>query len=127
MPLTRKVPVRQALRYKGRSNMLSWILHRITGLGMLVFVGTHVIAAFFLQQIGSDLAVTLTALYESWAFQIVVYFCVLYHALHGTRVALMDLFPKMMRFDQQLLWLQWILFLPLYGLPVYFLVQSALA
>ena len=39
----------------------------------------------------------------------------------------MDLFPKLMRFDQQLLWLQWILFLPLYGLPVYFLIQSALA
>jgi succinate dehydrogenase / fumarate reductase cytochrome b subunit len=124
--LKRKVSLSDVLRYRGKQGMLTWILHRITGLGILIFVGTHVIAAFFLQQFADDVAIAITAFYESWLFQLVVYFCVLYHALHGTRLALVDLFPGLLRFHLELIWLQWILFIPLYGLPAFVMVQTAL-
>ncbi len=125
--LKRRVSFWQGLRYRGKQNMLTWILHRITGLGIVLFVGTHIVAAFFLQQFADDISIAVTTVYESWQFQIVVYFCVLYHALHGTRLALEDLFPGLLRFHRELIWFQWILFIPLYGLPVFVLIQTALS
>jgi succinate dehydrogenase / fumarate reductase cytochrome b subunit len=115
------------VRYKGKQGMLNWVLHRITGLGILLFVGTHVIVSFFGQQFGSDLAFTLNSIYESWQFQIFVYFSVLFHAINGSRVALMDLFPGLIRYQKELIWLQWLIFIPAYGLPVYVMVSNALA
>jgi succinate dehydrogenase/fumarate reductase cytochrome b subunit len=125
-PLKRNVSLWQGLRYKGKGAMLTWLLNRITGLGILVFVGIHVVAAFFLQQFADDVSIAVTAVYESWPFQLVVYFCILYHALHGTRLAIEDLFPGLLRFHNELIWLQWILFIPLYGLPSFIMVQNAL-
>jgi succinate dehydrogenase / fumarate reductase cytochrome b subunit len=107
--------------------MLNWVLHRVTGLGILLFVGIHVVVSFFGQQFGSDLAFTLNAIYESWQFQIFVYFSVLFHAINGARVALMDLFPGLIRYQKELIWLQWLVFIPAYGLPVFVMVRNALA
>ena len=126
-PLKPKVSLWQALRYRGKQGMLTWLLHRITGLGILAFVGMHVVAAFGLQQFGDDLSIAVTAFYESWPFQIFIYFCVIYHALHGTRVALIDLFPALIKFHRELIWFQWILFIPLNGLPVFIMVQNAIS
>ena len=125
--LNRKVSFWQGLRYRGKQGMLTWIFHRLTGLGIVLFVGTHIVAAFFLQQFSDDLSIAITTVYESWQFQIVVYFCVLYHALHGARLALEDLFPGLLRFHKELIWMQWLLFIPLYGLPVFILIQTALS
>lgn len=107
--------------------MLNWALHRITGLGILLFVGIHVIVSFFGQQFGSDLAFAINAIYESWQFQIFVYFCVLFHAINGSRVALMDLFPSLIRYQKELIWLQWLTFIPVYALPIFIMVRNALA
>jgi len=127
MALSRRVSLGAALRYKGKEGMLNWLLHRISGLGILLFAGTHVVVSFFGQQFGSDVAFAINTIYESWSFQIFVYFCVLFHALNGSRLAVMDLFPALIRFERELVWLQWILFFPAYGLPVYFMVQNTLA
>jgi succinate dehydrogenase / fumarate reductase cytochrome b subunit len=127
MELSRKVSLISGLRYKGRQGMLNWALHRITGLGILLFVGTHVVASFFGQQFGNDVAFAVNTVYESWPFQIFVYFSVLFHALNGTRLALMDLFPALIRFQKELIWLQWMIFVPVYALPVYILIQTALS
>lgn len=122
----RGVSVLQALRYRGRQGMLSWTLHRLTGLGIVLFVGMHVVAAFFLQQFGDPVATAVTAAYESWPTQLFVYFCVLYHALNGARLALMDLFPRLLRFQNELVWLQWAVFTPAYLLPAFFLIRGGL-
>jgi succinate dehydrogenase / fumarate reductase cytochrome b subunit len=126
MALDRRVSIRAGLRYRGKQGMLNWALHRITGLGILVFVGIHVIAGFFGQQFGDDLSFAANAIYESWQFQLFVYFCVLYHAINGLRLALMDLFPQLLRFHRELIWLQWIVFVPAYGLPSFIMLQTAL-
>lgn len=126
MAVSRRVSVWAGLRYRGKQGMLNWLLHRVTGLGIVLFVGTHVVVSFFGQQFGDDLAFTINGIYESWVFQIFVYFSVLFHALNGTRLALMDLFPSLLRYQKELLWLQWIVFLPVYGFPVYVMVNSAI-
>jgi len=126
MSASRGVSVLQALRYRGRQGMVSWTLHRLTGLGIVLFVGMHVVAAFFLQQFGDPVATAVTAAYESWPTQLFVYFCVLYHALNGARLALMDLAPSLLRFQHELVWLQWAIFTPAYLLPAFFLVRGGL-
>ena len=69
----------------------------------------------------------MNTIYESWPFQLFVYFSVLFHAINGTRLALMDLFPGLIRYQRELLWLQWAVFIVSYGLPSYVMIQYALA
>jgi succinate dehydrogenase / fumarate reductase cytochrome b subunit len=123
----RHVGYLEGLRYKGKENMLAWALHRITGLGILIFVGIHVIAAFFLNALGDSVSTTITTIYESRPFQIVIYFCVLYHALNGVRVIIEDFWPPLLRYHRELLWFQWLVFLPLFLLPAFFLVTGILS
>ena len=127
MAIGRRVSLWDGLRYKGKQGMLNWLLHRLSGLGILLFVGLHVVAGFFGQQFGDDLSFTVNAVYQSWQFQVFIYFCVLFHAINGLRLALMDFFPSLLRFQSELLWMQWIVLIPTYGLPSYIMVRTALA
>ncbi len=124
---SRKVGFFQGIKYKGGGPMIAWMLHRITGIGILVIVGLHVISSFAMQQIGSEWATDLNIIYESDLFQIVVAFFVIFHVLNGTRIALLDLWPKFQVYQREALWLQWCIFVPIYGLTVYFLIQRTLS
>ena len=108
--------------------MVHWMLHRVTGLAILLFVGLHVTASFFMQQTGAGFATAINIIYESWVFQIVVAFIVLFHALNGLRIALLDFWPGFQNHvdEQRAIWLQWSVFIPLYGLTVFFLVTRGL-
>ena len=119
----------QGLKDQGRGPMLHWMLHRITGVAIVLFVGLHVFASFFMQQTGADLATQVNIVYESWQFQIIVAFIVIFHALNGLRVALLDFWPGFQnQVDQhRALWLQWSVIIPLYALTVFFLVTRSLA
>ena len=125
--LKRRVGIREALRYRGKQGMLTWLLHRITGLGILLFVGTHVVVSFLGQEFGSDFAFAVNGIYESWIFQLFVYFSVLFHAINGTRLALMDLFPGLLRYQKELLSLKWIIFAIAYIFPAIFMINNILA
>jgi succinate dehydrogenase / fumarate reductase cytochrome b subunit len=128
MELSRRVGFFQGLKYQGRSTMIHWMLHRITGLSILLFVGLHVLADFFMQQTGGEFATAINRVYESPIFQIFIVFAVLFHALNGVRIALLDLWPRFQNpVDQhRALWLQWAVFLPLFGMTVLFLVRQAI-
>ena len=41
-------PYRRPLGYRGGQPMIAWLLHRISGIGIVLFVSMHVFAAFFL-------------------------------------------------------------------------------
>ncbi len=126
MTLNRKVGVWAGLRYKGKLGMANWIMHRITGLGIVLFVGIHVLVGFLGQQFADDTAFAINAIYESWGFQLFVYFSVLFHAFNGSRLALMDIFPGLIRFQREMIWLQWLIFIPVYGLPSFIMLQNTL-
>jgi succinate dehydrogenase / fumarate reductase, cytochrome b subunit len=127
MGLNQKVGLLEGLKYQGGGPMLAWILHRLTGLGILVFVGVHVLASFFMQQLGTGLGTSINILYESWEFQVVVIFCVLFHAINGLRIAILDIWPKLLPFQREALWLEWLIFIPVYGLTIFILISNALA
>ena len=126
MALKRQVGLKQAFRYKGGGPMLVWMLHRISGVGIALFVGIHILASFSSQLFGWNLAKFLNVMYESPAFQIVVFFCALFHAINGLRITVLDLFPRLITFQREAIWLEWAVFLPLYGFAVYVIVSTGL-
>jgi succinate dehydrogenase / fumarate reductase cytochrome b subunit len=98
--------------------MLSWTLHRLGGLAMVLFVGTHITASFFLQQFGSDWATAINIVYESIYFQFLMIFVVFWHALNGLRIIILDFWPKLLEYQREVTWLQILIFIPLYAVTV---------
>ncbi len=121
MGLNRSVSLAAALRYKGQGPMLTYILHRIGGVGMALFVTVHILASF----LGGTVGVSLNAIYENWAFQIFIFFCVFFHAINGLRITILDLWPRLIPYQREAIWVEWAVFLPLYAFAVIVIVQTA--
>ena len=122
MGLKRDVSLKDALRYQGKGPMLTYILHRVGGLGMVTFVGLHVLASFVGGRVGSSI----NLIYENWVFQIFIFFCVLFHIINGLRIIILDLWPKLIEHQSEAIWLEWMVFLPIYGMAVYVILSTAL-
>lgn len=122
MSLKRNVSLTRALRYKGQGPMLTFILHRIGGVGMAVFITIHILASF----LGGEGGKLANAIYENWAFQIFIFFCVLFHAINGLRITILDLWPKLIVHQREAIWVEWAVFLPLYGVAVFVIVSTGL-
>jgi len=121
MELKRNVSLASALRYKGQGPMLTFILHRVGGLGMAIFVTMHILASFLGGKTGSFL----NAVYENWLFQIFIFFCVLFHAINGLRITIVDLFPKLIPYEREAIWVEWAIFIPLYLIAVFVIIRTA--
>ena len=122
MQLNRSVSLATALRYKGQGPMLTYILHRIGGVGMAVFITVHILASF----VGGKTGVFLNSIYEHWLFQVFIFFCVLFHAINGLRITILDLWPKLLVYQREAIWVEWSVFIPLYAFCVLVIVQTAL-
>jgi succinate dehydrogenase / fumarate reductase, cytochrome b subunit len=123
MGLKRNVGLIKGLRYRGEGPMLTFVLHRIGGLGMAIFITMHLLASFF----GGDVGQFLNAIYEHWLFQIFIFFCVLFHAINGMRITILDLWPKLIEYQREAIWVEWAVFLPVYGIAVIVIITTALA
>ena len=122
MSLKRNVSLATGLRYNGQGPYLTFVLHRIGGLGMAVFVTVHILSSF----LGGSIGGFLNSVYENWAFQIFIFFCVLFHAINGLRITLLDLFPKLLEHSREAIWIEWAIFIPFYGIAVFVIIRSAL-
>jgi succinate dehydrogenase / fumarate reductase cytochrome b subunit len=122
MSLTRNVSLATALRYKGQGPMLTFILHRIGGLGMAIFITIHILASF----VGGQIGIFANSIYENWGFQIFIFFFVLFHAINGLRITILDLFPKLIVYQREAIWVEWAVFLPIYGLALYVIIRTGL-
>jgi succinate dehydrogenase / fumarate reductase, cytochrome b subunit len=125
MALKRQVGLKQGLRYKGGGPMLVWVLHRISGIGIALFVGLHILASFSNQLFGWDLADSINTIYMSPYFQIVVFFCALFHAINGLRITILDLWPKLIEHQREAIWVEWAVFIPIFGLSVLVILGTA--
>jgi succinate dehydrogenase / fumarate reductase, cytochrome b subunit len=93
-----------ALRYQGRSGMWTWMLHRVTGLGILFFLILHV-ADTALVVYRPDLYDHALTLYKHPLFrvgEVAIFFSVVYHALNGLRIVVQDFWPVAMRHQKKL-------------------------
>lgn len=113
----------EGLRYGGGIGQWSWLVHRVTGLGILLFLIIHILDTFFV--------VAYPALYDHtvsiyggmvtglspgingyywglrWAFrlgELGLIACVLFHAINGVRVILFDFWPRAVLYHKELAW-----------------------
>lgn len=87
----------ETLRYRGAIGQWSWVLHRVTGLGVVLFLTLHVIdtswAVFYPALYVEAIAVYQTPLFTIGEFGLVA--CVVYHALNGIRISIFDYRPAL--------------------------------
>ncbi len=87
--------VTETLRYRGKVGQWSWVLHRITGLGTLLFLCLHVVdtswAAFYPHLYKDAIRQYQSPLFTIGEFALVA--CVIFHAYNGLRIILLDYRP----------------------------------
>ena len=99
-----KLNVTGLARYRGREGQISFLLHRLTGLGTLLFLSVHILdtaTVYFFPSLYEHAI----ALYRSTPFmlgEIVLVFSVIYHGINGVRIAIFDLFfPELWNIETQ--------------------------
>lgn len=95
--------VRETLRYRGALGQWSWVLHRLTGLGVVFFLVIHVIdtswAVFAPESYEHAIKAYQSPLFTIGEFGLV--FAVVYHALNGLRISIIDFKPEWWRYQRQ--------------------------
>lgn len=83
--------------YRGREGHYAFLLHRLTGLGTLLFLAIHILdtsTVYFFPSLYEHAI----AIYRATPFmlgEIALVFSVIYHGVNGLRIAIVDLwFPK---------------------------------
>jgi len=107
------------LRYRGGEGMMAWAFHRISGVAIWAFLVLHVID-IFLVGAAPDVYDTLLFVYATPPGIIMEWLlgaAVLYHALNGLRIIIIDFWPRLARYHRQLWYMNWVIFL-LVGIPV---------
>ncbi len=93
------------VRYRGREGYWAWVLHRASGLAILLFLLLH-IGDTALMLLGREAYDHALALYRWAPFRIgevLVFAGVLYHALNGLRIIAVD-FSELAFRQQRALW-----------------------
>jgi succinate dehydrogenase / fumarate reductase, cytochrome b subunit len=89
----------ETLRYRGAIGQWSWVLHRLTGLGVVFFLILHVVdtswSVFYPALYEEAIAIYQTPLFTIGEFFLVA--AVVYHAYNGLRIAVMDYKPEWWR------------------------------
>jgi succinate dehydrogenase / fumarate reductase, cytochrome b subunit len=113
--------------YRAPQGMLSWALHRLTGLGVLLFLFLHIID-IFLVGYGPELFNDLLFIYHHPAFvvgQLALIASVYYHAANGIRIILVDFWKEGYRYERQMFYAAMVVFF-LAFIPTAFLMIRAL-
>jgi succinate dehydrogenase / fumarate reductase cytochrome b subunit len=90
--------------YRGREGMISWALHRLTGLGVLLFLLIH-IADIYVISYGPEEFDDLLYIYNSLGFrlmEIALVAALYYHAINGVRIILIDFWDRAVLIQRQL-------------------------
>lgn len=107
------------LRYRGSEGMLAWAFHRVSGVAIWAFILLHVLD-IWLVGVNSELYDEVLVIYASpfgRVMESLLGAALLYHALNGLRIIIMDFWPSMTRYHKQLWYMSWVLFV-LIGLPI---------
>lgn len=96
------------LRYRGREGQWSWVLHRAAGLGIVLFLYLHIFDIWLIG-LGEEVFNEFLFLYNHPVFKVFesfLIFGVLFHAVNGARIILIDLVPGMARHQRRLVYIE---------------------
>ena len=104
---------RASLGYRGGTGMLLWGLHRLAGLGILLFLALHIVDIFLLA-FGPEVFNELLVIYHhpvARVAEVFLLFGVLFHALNGLRIIIQDFWPRAMLVQRKLVVAELVVFL----------------
>ncbi|MET0234608.1 MAG: succinate dehydrogenase, cytochrome b556 subunit [Kibdelosporangium sp.] len=99
-------PSKRGTLYRGDPGMWSWVAHRITGVLTFFFLFAHVLDTA-LVRVSPDAYNEVIETYKTPLVNLIevgLVGAVLYHALNGIRVMLVDFWAKGPRYQKQMLW-----------------------
>ena len=82
--------------YRGREGQWAWLLHRVTGVGIILFLFAHVVDTAVIGW-GPEAYNRVLSVYHNPGVQLlelVLVGMVIYHAINGIRIMLLDFWPK---------------------------------
>ncbi len=88
--------------YRGQSGMFSWLFHRISGLGILLFLLIHIVDITLLG-FGPTVYNDAVGLFSQPAIRVATLFlvaAVFYHAYNGVRIIVIDFWPGGVKYQR---------------------------
>ena len=108
--------------------MWSWVAHRITGVAVFFFLFVHVLDTA-LVRVSPDAYDRVIASYKTPLVNLLevgLVGAVLYHALNGVRIILVDFWSKGPKFQRQMLWIIGVVWLIVMVPGVYFMTKHTI-
>lgn len=110
--------------YRGREGMWSWVAHRVTGVLVFFFLFAHVLDTALVRVSPNDYDKVVDT-YKNpivTLMEVGLVGAVLFHALNGLRVMLVDFWEKGVRLQRQMLYVELAVFAILMGPASYFML-----
>ncbi len=113
------------LRYRGSEGMLAWAFHRISGIAIWAFVILHVIDIYLVGGNPNlyDEVLRIYASLPGRIMEVLLGAALLYHALNGLRIIVMDFWPSMTVYHKQMWYASWVIFVVV-GVPVTYQIMA---
>ena len=112
----------KGITYKGGPGHYAFILHRLTGIGVAIFVILHIVDNFVVM-FGEEAFSEVLSLYSNPVMRLLevfLIFSVIYHAFNGLRVIIMDFRAPSSHVHQKLWYIMWAIVLPLSLIAAWF-------
>lgn len=93
--------------YRGNEGMWSWVLHRISGIGIYFFLLVHVLDTSLIR-VSPEAYNAVIATYKNPIMgvgEVALVGAVVFHALNGLRIIAVDAFPAATRIQRLLFWI----------------------
>ena len=113
--------------YRGGTGQWAWLLHRVSGVGILLFLLIHILDTG-LVLFGPEVYDRVVKIYTHPVFrvgEVGLAAAVLYHALNGIRITLLDFYPELSPRQRQLFYGVVSVFVLVF-IPVAYLMQAPL-
>ncbi len=93
--------------YRGREGMWSWVLHRITGISIFFFLLVHVLDTSLIR-VSPEAYDAVLGTYKNPIMglgETVLVAAIVFHALNGLRIILIDVWSKGAQYQRQMFWI----------------------
>jgi succinate dehydrogenase / fumarate reductase cytochrome b subunit len=115
--MTAVTSIFRAVTYRGHEGQIAWMLHRVTGVGVFLFLAMHVVN-IFLMSFPPEVFNSALVVYHGVFFKLLsifgLYLGLLYHALNGVRVMIVDFWPGAGQYQAPLWRIQMVVFVVLF-------------
>ena len=114
--------------YKGQSGMWSWLFHRISGLGILLFLFVHIVDISLLG-FGPRVYNEGILLFDSVIVRLLslsLVAAIFYHAFNGVRIMLIDFWKKGVRYQRTMFAIVMVLTIVIFIPFAYIILRPAL-